>query len=400
MPFKISNLAEYDSFVTIDIGTSRVRVLACQLENGTVRIVGSSAVRQSRRDILGGDIGDIYSVARTVGRAITQAYEGLSSIPDDVLVSINSPSLIYDTLSMNYVRERPDQPITMDELDEVIHRVEHRSIERVRSKIQTRLPIVETEMKLVTTSITSITIDGQRISNPVGFTGKNIRLRLINVFVPIAQFQIIKGILRELGKNFLAIIPVGIALPKLMEDDDEACARNLYVDVGAWRTTAVFTHENEILGVDVLPVGGALLEESLVRNLGIEYVESEDLAIRMAREYGRTRELADAYLSMMTDAIEVAARDIEPKPYVKHIFLSGGGATELLAERLRDRAKESELGIGTQVKILTDQPSIDEAYRAPAYGTSLALARIGQEVCMLRKDPIAKILRYVIYRHE
>ncbi len=400
MSFQISTLAEYESFLTIDIGTARIRVLVCRIEDGNLKIIGSAAVRQSRRDILSGDIGDIYGVARTIGRAIVQACDGLPSVPDDVIVSINSPSLLYDTLSMNYVRERVDVPIAMDEIDEVIHRVEHRSLERIGSKIRNRLPIVETEMKLVTTSITSIAIDGQRISNPVGFTGKNIRLRLINVFIPLGQFQIVKGILRELGKNFLAIVPVGIALPKLIENDDEAFSRNLFVDIGAWRTTVTFTNDNEILGITVLPFGGALLEESIVRTLGVEYIEAEEMIFRSPAGDDRTRPIIESYLTMMVDAIEVSACDIEPKPYVKHIFLSGGGATTTLAERLRARANESHLGIGATVRLLTERPDVDPSYRATSYGTSLALSHIGQEMCLVQHDPITKMLRYVIYRHE
>jgi hypothetical protein len=65
------------------------------------------------------------------------------------------------------VRQSKEKPITMEEIDEIIKTVEYKSLDKIKTKIEARLGIISTEMKLITTSIISIYIDGQRISNPI-----------------------------------------------------------------------------------------------------------------------------------------------------------------------------------------------------------------------------------------
>jgi len=67
------------------------------------------------------------------------------------------------------MRTSKESLIEMKEIDEMIEDVELRSLDKIKSKTENRLGIIEAEMKLLTTSITGIYVDGQRISNPIGF---------------------------------------------------------------------------------------------------------------------------------------------------------------------------------------------------------------------------------------
>ena len=95
---------------------------------------------------------------------------------------------------MNYVRENPESSITMEEIDNIVKKVEYTSLDRVKGKIRERTGIIESEMKLVTTSIISIMVDGKKLGNPIGFTGKNIKLGVINIFVPLSYVNMIQNI--------------------------------------------------------------------------------------------------------------------------------------------------------------------------------------------------------------
>jgi len=91
----------------------------------------------------------------------------LENIPDDIVVCFNSQYLIYNFIGMNYLREDKNSQIKMSEIDDMIKKVEYKSIEKIKSKAESRVGIIDCEMKLITTSITSISIDGQRFSNPI-----------------------------------------------------------------------------------------------------------------------------------------------------------------------------------------------------------------------------------------
>lgn len=144
---------------------------------------------------------------------------------------------------MNYVRENLEDPINMEEIDHIVRKVEHTSLDRVKGEIREKTGIVESEMKLVTTSIISITVDGKKIGNPIGFTGKNIKLGIINIFVPLFYVSMIQNIRRGLSKNIISLIPSIITLPKLLEDKNEYFDFNACIDFGSSKTTIVIENK-------------------------------------------------------------------------------------------------------------------------------------------------------------
>lgn len=230
MPFSISNIVDYNRFIALDIGSSKIKVLICSIESGELRVLGSAIVRESKKNIIDGEIADLYGVSESIKKAIFQAGKDLDEVPNDVVISLSSPLTLTDTISMNYIRDDKDVPITMEEIDSAVKKIEHKSFERIKSRAEMRVDVIGSEMKLVTTSITSITVDGQKLSNPVGFTGKNIKLRIINIFVPISHANMIQNIGRGLGKNIISLIPTIITLPKLIEETDENFDYNGFID--------------------------------------------------------------------------------------------------------------------------------------------------------------------------
>lgn len=163
---------------------------------------------------------------------------------------------------MNYIRENPENPITMDEIDHIVKKVEHTSLDRVKGKIRERTGIIESEMKLVTTSVISIVVDGKRLGNPIGFIGKNIKLGVINVFIPHSYVTMIQNIGRGLSRNIISLIPSIVTLPKLIEQKDENFDFNCCIDLGASKTTVIVLNHGEILGANTLSFGFGLLEDA------------------------------------------------------------------------------------------------------------------------------------------
>lgn len=324
MSFKISNIVDYNRFIALDIGTSKIKVLICSIEGGGLRVLGSAIMRQSKKNIIDGEIADLYGVSETIKKAINKAGETLDEIPSDIVISLGSILTFSDIIHMNYVRENPESPITMDEIDHIVKKVEHTSLDRVKGKIRERTGIIESEMKLVTTSIISITVDGKKLGNPIGFTGKNIKLGVINVFVPLSYVNMIQNIGRGLSKNIISLIPSIITLPKLLEEKDENFDFNCCIDLGASKTTITVSNRGEILGGNTLNFGFGLLEETFKRKepkLG--YLDIEHHITHIEQTYEEYKEIFDSFLGLLFDAIFVATTDITKQLFLKNIFLSG-----------------------------------------------------------------------------
>ncbi len=396
MGFKFQSLTEYDAFVAVDIGAYRVKALVCRIRGGDVEIVRRASTRQAKKNVIGGEIADLASVSDTVRRTILKAAEGLDSLPSEIVVSVSSSALLYDSVGMNYVRESPDDPITMEEVDRMIASTEGKSLDRIKAKAEERLGLSETELRLVTTSLTSITLDGKKVSNPVGFPAKNVKFTIVNFFVPSSTFSAITLIVRDLSMKLVSVVPAAVALPKLLDESPDSFDSNAFVDFGYSKTVVTLEHRSELIGAVTLDFGFSTLEEML-RSEG-KGLSGFDIEERLSHPEKYASEHAGTFSDfsdLLADGIRVALTEIAADIRPRNFFFSGGAATESLRNALSERLGP---GGGCRFSILPGLPS--EEASDPSYRTAEAVAVCAKEFSSLRKDPIAKILRYVIYRYE
>jgi hypothetical protein len=305
--------------------------------------------------------------------------------------------MLTDTLSMNYVRENPETPLGMEEIDRMIGKIESKSLERAKPRIMARVLESEGQMKLVTTALTSIVIDGKKVSNPMGFTGTNISLTVCNVFLPISTFHLYSSIVRDLDKKLISFVPTPIALPKAQEASLELFDPNCFVDIGAAYTTVVLENYSEILGSVVIPFGSSLFERIFAsKNPKLSHLEVENRIIAADQKDEAFKRAQEEFLDLLVDAVVVALRDIAPDFIVRNVYLSGAlsseGFLDIFMKALS--AKLPHLN-------LKGYPLIPPSEKLPAeYGVAYALSKTAEELVRQKQDPIARILRYVIYRYE
>lgn len=393
MSFKLKPLSEYDRFVAIDIGAYRVKVLVCAVEGGELKIYGRASTRQSKKNVIAGEIADLAAVSDLVRRTILKAAEGLDSLPEEVVLSINSSALLYDSIGTNYVRSDAEDPITMEEIDRMIASTEGKSLDRVRSKAEERFDLGPNELRLVTTSLTSISLDGKKVSNPVGFAAKNVKLTLVNFFVPQSTFQALSLIVRDLSMKLVSVVPVPVALPKMVEDRTEAFDANAFIDVGYSRVTVTLSDRSELLGATVLDFGYSLLEECLRKEgSGLSGFDVED-RLSHPEKYAEEYKAYAKFHDLVADGVRIALSEIAKSVRVRNFFFSGGGNTELLRKAFSEKYDPTDSCRVTGLPGLTEDSD-------PSYVLCEAVAVCAKEFVSLRKDPIARILRYVIYRYE
>ncbi|EKE27792.1 MAG: cell division protein (septum formation) [uncultured bacterium (gcode 4)] len=400
MSFRISNILDYDTFLAIDIWAFKIKVLVCKIDWQELKIIWSSTLRQSKKDMYNGEITDISSISRSIQKAITKACQNLDSIPTDALVLLNSSELIYDFTSINYVRKWNSSPISMKEIDEMIEDVEMRSLDKIKTKTESRLWIIEAEMKLVTTSITGIYVDWQRISNPIWFTWKNIKFNLINVFSPVTRFMILKNIIHDLWLNLISIVPLPISLPKLTEDSPYNYDANIYIDFWYSKTTVILQTNSEILWFNVLNFWYSLLEDELRSHLDKGYLDIENILNSLDEKYEEYKVIIDWALDFIFDSLIIAIQDIEKSFFAKNVFVSWAWISKVLKKQIAEHFEKSHIGKNITVidEFLSDE-SLKE-YNANWMLWVLSLAKAWKELMAIKKDPLVRILRYVLYKYE
>gem|GEM_PF-6421967 len=82
---------------------------------------------------------------------------------------MNIPSNKINTITsrVDYERKKQDSPISIPELDTIIYKTEFANLEKAKKEIEEKTGYIDTDLKLVTSSITKILIDGLQVSNPV-----------------------------------------------------------------------------------------------------------------------------------------------------------------------------------------------------------------------------------------
>jgi hypothetical protein len=399
MSFRLSHIHDYNRFISIDLWLYRARAGIYDVTGWVFACTGFSSVRQSRKNFSDGAVLDIWGIWDSLEQAIMQAWEHIESIPDDVIMSFPSQAFISDLLTTQYSREDQYGVLTMQEIDTMIKRIEKTSYERARVKSQKKFWIISDDLKLISSTIVSIQIDGKSVSSPIWFTGSRVRLTVLNVFVPSWEFNVMRSIVSRLGKKIISLIPEPLILPKLIEETDAIMQNSCLIDIGYGHTTVTVLQKNEIIWFETFSYGTEMLMESIsllhpqFTLLQIENIICSPQEFQLPEH----KECLEEFLEYIQDAIlgYFQAEDIDLK--FNFLFLHGNIFANkaifqqfgnLIEDSLGYEIKKKQLHELVQPKIKHDQCIVH------------GLALMARELLLIKKDPLIRILRYVLYQYE
>lgn len=250
----------------------------------------------------------------------------MDTIPDDIILAFSPEVTIFDAVTTQYVRSDRDSTITMEEIDSMIKKIEHESLERAKEKSKKQYGIIHDDIRLVSSTLTSITIDGKKVTNPLGFPGANVRVKVLNVFAPASEFNIMRSIISSLGKRTISVVPTPLLFSKIVERSDYSSERNAYLDIGLMHTTIVFESKNEILSFETFPFGTKMLMEMLSQEFETKtYLEIENILCAEDGENIKTRNvIVSDFFQYTTDVILALLSREKEVMNISNLFLSGG----------------------------------------------------------------------------
>jgi len=129
--------------------------------------------------------------------------------------------------------------IDLNELDYIIWKIENKALNIAKNEIVKKTWFLDVDMKLITSSITEISIDWLKVSNPIWFTWKNISLSTLNIFIPVSRYNIIQTISNHLNKNISSIIPLEFSIPKLLIWSEYSMDDVLFLDIWNSKTSII-----------------------------------------------------------------------------------------------------------------------------------------------------------------
>lgn len=347
--------------ISLDIGTEYVKVLVFGIEGDTAHVIGTGRQKQGLSDMQGGRVTDIYGVIKNCNAALDQAFEEARVAPNQCVIGIAGELVKGTTTTVHYKRENPKEKITVKELKEIIEQIQAKAFENTRSELAWETGQAELDVKLVNSAVVDVRIDGYKITNPIGFQGRDVQVGIFNAFAPIVHIGSLQTIAEELNLDLLSVAAEPYAVARCVGLEDSAEFSAIFIDIGGGTTDIAVVRGGGVEGTKMFAIGGRVFTKSIADALDLTFSEAEKIKIDYSNDkikkdtdlYKQVKKAIENDCDVWLDGVELALEEflnVELLP--SKILLCGGGSLlPDIAEYLEKKAWVKRLPFAKQPKI-------------------------------------------------
>ncbi len=347
--------------LSLDIGTEVVKALIFQIdsEDGKGIVVGVGKERQKSGHMTSGAVADIAGVVLTCQKAIEKASEGLNFVPEQCIVGIAGELVKGTTVTVHYERTRPQLKIDMPELKNIVQKVQWKAFDRVRQQLAWETGHSEIDIKLINAAIVDVRIDGYRVTNPLGFQGKEVSVSVFNSYAPMMHLGALQSITNELNLDLLSIAAEPYAVARALGTDSAVEFSAIFLDIGGGTTDIAVVRNGGIEGTKMFALGGRAFTKRLATELGISFEEAEQLKIKYSSgELGphltqKLRLIMEEDSKVWLSGVELALGEFVGDDLLPNRFLLCGGGAHLpeIKRTLEKNKWPEDLPFGNNIKV-------------------------------------------------
>jgi len=264
-------------FTVLDIGTESIKVLNCLVQGKEVEILGKGVAMQNVGEMENGAITDIAGVIEKCHLAMRDADRMSGSVPQQMIVGIAGELIKGATSTVTYKRRDPGSKIHLEELRNIIHKVQWKAFEKVRGDLAHETGFNEIDVKLVYASIVDTRIDGYKVANPIGFQGREVMMSVFNAFSPIVHFGALQTISAEMDRELIAIMAEPYAVGRLLGGTELQGYSGIFLDIGGSATDISVVIDGSVVGTKMFNLGGRAFTKRLSKALNVSHYEAEEV---------------------------------------------------------------------------------------------------------------------------
>ena len=378
----------------LDIGTEYVKaVLAKPVKNGKLEILGIGKAKQSEGSMFNGGVADIPAVVSTCEKALKEAEDQAGERAETTVVGIAGELIKGNTTTVNYSRKDPNKPISDAEMNEIIKKVQQKSGEVAKKTVALETGNDKVEVRLINSAIVSLTIDGYKISNPIGFKGSDLVIQFYTAFAPMIHVAAIEKVCAELNLDLLTVAVEPFAVCRAcLGDDVDSKFSGVVIDIGGGTTDIAVVEEGGVEGTRMFSIGGRSYTHQVATSLGVDFDTAEQMKIDFdeGKLKGHDKEKVESALSrninVWLTGVEVALEEFGADGSLpRSVLLCGGGASlDLLQETLAISDWYKNLAFSRRPVIhlidVNDLPDLvlpKDHKLDHSYATALGLLRVG-----------------------
>lgn len=301
--------------ISLDIGTEYVKALIFKVEGDEGYVLGYGKQHQKLSDMQGGAVTDIAGVISNIDKALAEAAGQAGVMPDQTIIGIAGELVKGITTTVDYVRPKADIKISVPELKEIIEKVQKKTFEKARSTLAWETGYSEVDVKLVNSAVVDVRIDGYRVTNPIGFPGKNISVGVFNAFAPLVHLSPIQTIADELGLDLLSVAAEPYAVARCMGLEESSEFSAIFLDLGGGTTDIAVVRAGGVEGTKMFGLGGRSFTRRLSNSYGISFEQAEEKKIKYSKgalteaETKQIRKIFEADIEVWLSGVELTLQE-------------------------------------------------------------------------------------------
>lgn len=332
--------------VALDIGTEFVKALIAKVDDDQLVIVGVGRTRQDISDMHSGAIADIAGVVQNCEQALSEAEEQAGLQVKRVVIGIAGELVKGVTNTIRYRRPQPDRPLDVAEMEFIIEKVQERAQGKAQKQIALETGNEEVEVKLVNSALVSIHIDGYKVSNPIGFQGKDVAVQIYTAFAPMVHIGALERVADELALELIAVAAEPFAVSRsVLGNDASSNFTAILTDVGGGTTDIAVVNDGGVEGTRMFGIGGRSFTRTIASEMDLGYKDAEKLKVNLAHEQikpsvkKQAEAAIDKTVEVWLDGVELALSEFDSVDHLPNrILLCGGGSSlEQLVTALETR---------------------------------------------------------------
>lgn len=321
--------------VALDIGTEFVKALVAKMTPGGAEVIGVGRAHQGLGDMQAGAIADISGVVANCDKALAHAEEQAGISARTAVIGIAGELVKGTTTSVRVNRVDAEKPLDIGEIEKIIQIVQKRAEKKARKQLAWELGGKEVEIRLVNSALVGMEIDGYKVTNPLGFQGKEVIVQLYTAFAPLIHIGALERVSQELDLDLLAVAAEPFAVSRsVIGDDGNANMSAILMDVGGGTTDIAVINDGGVQGTKMFGIGGRAYTRSVERELDIPFDKAEVLKtslsdpehpVRQNKEITRALEKT---LNVWMKGVELALSEFDQLDHLpQKLFLCGGGSS-------------------------------------------------------------------------
>ncbi|HCH33946.1 MAG: cell division protein (septum formation) [Candidatus Saccharibacteria bacterium GW2011_GWC2_48_9] len=388
--------------VAVDIGTEFVKAMIAKVEGDDLEVVGVGRARQDVSDMHSGAIADISGVVRNCEEALAEAEDQAGLQAKRAVIGIAGELVKGTTNTIRYRRPQPDRPLDEAEMEFIIDKVQERAQVKAQRQIALETGNEDVEIKLVNSALVGIHIDGYKVSNPLGFQGKDVSVQIYTAFAPMVHIGALERVADELALELVAVAAEPFAVSRsLLGTDASSNFTAILADVGGGTTDIAVVNDGGVEGTMMFGIGGRSFTRTIASELDLTYAQAEKLKLNIDHENIKPtikKHLGvaiDKTLDVWISGVELALSEFDSVDHLPNrILLCGGGASlQELVDALSERDWYKELPFTRKPTVHHIQPSevvgiTDKTgtINDHTYITAMGLLRVGYDTILGSSD--------------